>query len=633
MDKLEFNISRDLRIIPYSPVTEKDNVEFRLQIFNTHKKQNVTFNAYIDEKDNLLFSSTISVDENSFGYVKFFKNFLGQVGAHKIIVCVDTELGQSFCAEQELVVNKLDCITLDGGFIVITLASYCDTERCGKSLDELTDDDWKTIMDEYNRLGFKAIVIQTSIGLLDIETGKEGAYYNGSKLFDKVKLTANDPIDAILSACENNGQKVFIGMCSPHSVNDFNVSQKIMGELYDRFGKYSSFYGWYSSWEFSMACELDCDFPTSMKSNDLRKLREVADEISPVMPILYSPYLSSFKDGEHKRGTAESILKAISEGRIAIDILAPHDHCGQAHKLSNQKVLNIEDAIRIYADLKFACDLGGMHLWANCEGFNLKFNRTEKSLSGYHKYDNALVPRFIGGYVDEQSGLMAHIAGLRPYIEKSISFMLTSMFQKPNSSVIIGNDESMKNYNVYKNYLDFPFRYYDNKARGKSYTLVCDHEIYEPDNGYTFYDQFDYSCIDMFHPDKQSGGLLTDGLMLGGMPENRDTYLSLGTALERYGESCTLDVTIDLEKAEDINKVRFFAPLNRDFSPDRVMVYVSNDNQTFNYYGENSGVYINGYAEVYNDRKMRARYVKLSFFKVNGNNWKNWLILDEIEVL
>ncbi len=296
-----------------------------------------------------------------------------------------------------------------------------------------------TLMDEYNDLGFKCIIVQMSVGITDFKDNSLGAYY-ASSLFPRADIKADDPIGSILKACEKNGQHVFIGMCSPLFKGNIETTFEMVKEIYSIYGGYSSFYGWYSSWEFGITNDVDDDFALSVKTADIRALRDIADSLSPVMPILYSPFTTSYtKEGNHKIGVSASFLEAIAEGRLPFDILAPHDHCGQVHKLTDQSMTKLENAVKIYASLKKACDISGVHLWANCECFNFGFNPSESLNTTYYRYDNVFTPRHIGGQIDGESGLVAHAVLMKPYAERIISFMLTGLFQNPDSEVRIGD--------------------------------------------------------------------------------------------------------------------------------------------------------------------------------------------------
>lgn len=627
MKNIIFNADKDVRLVPYSPVSQYEKIDIRLQFFNAgDKKETVKASVYLDEKtkENELYSAEISAEPKSFGFVKIPASFLGKVGSHSLLFCIDDRDSQTV----PLVVLKNYPNIVDGGFVVVN--GTVDERRAGK---KLRDEDWVTLTNDYDNLGFKTIIVQYCAGIVNAERKEYAAYYDNSSVFGTADGFENvHAIDKILETAEKNGQHVFLGLL--FGKIDLDIHFAFIKDLYDRFSKYKSLYGWYSTWEYSMCREVnEYDYGTSVIESDISNLRAIADKVSPCMPILYSPYLTSDMNCGHRCGTSASLLEAIADGRIKIDILAPHDHCGQIHKLSNQRMITIEDAVRMYATLKQACDKGGVHLWANCECFNLSFTESENGTGGYYKFAHSLINKHIGGTVDGEGNLISHAAALRNYSERIITFMLYRMFKNPDSSVPLGDENSEDFYRRYAEYIRFPYPRYRNVARGKTYSLVSSKPLCEPDRAYTFYDQFKYGGRDIFHKNHEKGGLLTDGLMFGATPDDSDVYLTLGSPLEEYGEQCRIEVVIDLSRETPFEKVRWFAPKNEKFYPDRVLIEYSHDGKNFFYFGEDYGKFVNGWGSVSTDREIVGRYVRLVFEKTNRENWKNWLILDEIEVL
>ncbi len=121
--------------------------------------------------------------------------------------------------------------------------------------------------------------------------------------------------------------------------------------------------------------------------------------------------------------------------------------------------------------------------------------------------------------------------------------------------------------------------------------------------------------------------------MSGAQTDGSDTYLSLGYMLEGYADTCSPEVTIDLEKIDSVDKIRIFSSHNHAFNPDRILAEYSSDGRVWSYIGESTGRFINGWASIVPDRDIKCRYVRLTYNKTNFENWKTWLILEEIEIL
>ncbi len=623
-----FQEQKDIRLIPFSPLSQQDNLEVRLQ-FPAQQAQSDTLCVYHNsiQTENLWFQTALITSTEGYTSVRFCHSVAELSGNQTLLVVFNGN-----CIGKVDFTVSAPVNTLDGGFVILGGAENASVTKIFEDkIPSLSDQDWKNLMNEYHALGFRCIVVQMTVGIMDFLTNQMGAYYD-SALFPRAQIQAKDPIAAILEQCAENGQVVFLGMCSPLFKGDIELTKALMRELYDRYSEFTSFYGWYSSWEFGLPNEPNDDFRLSVQSSEICALRKLADELSPVMPIMYSPFTTSYtKEGTHQMGVARGVLESIADGSLPFDILAPHDHCGQVHKLSNQQIVTIEDAVKIYASLKRACDKGGVHLWANCEGFNFTYLSGTKE-DGFYHCNNVFAPRHIGGAIDGQSGLAAHAALLKPYTEKIISFMLLGLFQNPDSSVQVGNEQCRDNYRVYKAYREAPMYAYRNLAFGKPYTIQSNRPLREPDNGNLFYNEFIFGAQEVLHPLREQGGLLTDGLMSGAQMHGADAYLSTGCMLEHYGDACRCQVTIDLEEEYPVDCVRCFTAHNHALNPDHILVEYSRDGSVWSYFGENNGSFINGWANVLPGRKIDARYVRLTYFKENKTNWLTWLILEDVEV-
>ncbi len=623
--KIQFSPEKDLRLLPFSPLSPRDTLEVRLQ-FPPQNKLTGLLQVYSGSTLRYEESITTASDEHIF--IKVKHPLCGLTGRQSLRIVFD---GEEIGTAEYTVQPPVN--TVDGGFVILGSAeSACVTEIFGDRIAQLSDSDWKTLMDEYRDLGFSCIIIQMAVGIIDFANNTLGAYFDSS-VFPRAYTKARDPIGAILEQCEKNGQSVFIGMCSPLFKGDTKTTGILMEELYSRYGSYRSFYGWYSSWEFGLPNAANDDFRLSVQTQDVQALRDLADRLCPVMPILYSPFTTSYtKEGVHQMGVSPSVLEGIADGSLPFDILAPHDHCGQVHKLSDQRMVKLEDAVKIFASLKKACDKGGVHLWANCEGFNFTYKKSDCQAS-FYRYDNAFTPRHIGGAIDGQGGLAAHATLLRPYTEKIVSFMVLGLFQNPASPVQLGNDLCRENYKVYRSYLEAPFIPYRNLSAGKPYTVEATCELMEPDNGNLFYNEFTCGAQKLLHPVKEQGGLLTDGLMSGAQPFGLDSYLSTGFLLEHYADACQCSVTLDLEEACTVDRIRCFTAHNPEFNPEHILVQFSTDDTVWSYFGESDGCFVNGWADIRADRAALARYIRLTYYKKNTANWRTWLILEDIEVL
>lgn len=434
-----FNIQSDFDIctIPYSPITEKDNLEIRAQIFNSGTTGNVTAEIYLDET--LLVQKNLKIEKNTYGFINNFVNLKEKSGSHIITVKLYADFGEIINSQAtlQLEVKKENLPVLNGGYVMLGPPNDrkpCDTYR--DELKKFTDEDWKNYISEMHKIGQECIIIMVSQQYLTLAEKELVAHYP-SKLIKKSDITAKDPIKAILSEAEKNGQKVFIGVG-----NQFGHKGTIeeMTELYEMYKNFKSFYGWY------FATELRMDLPDKEhleKWQLYNYLYNHVHTLCPVKPIVISPmgmpceeFCEYFKD------------------IYFCDILMPQDWVGQC-------AFHIEDSKEMHRKLSVLCKSTNKHLWANCESFN--FTDTPDG-----KWENwgctfkdfpwdaprVLVPRFRGGGMIGEQGFDKQIKAAYPYVEKIMTFMLSGFFCPPDFNIKCGGDAAVNQYEKYIDYIN-----------------------------------------------------------------------------------------------------------------------------------------------------------------------------------
>ena len=105
--------------------------------------------------------------------------------------------------------------------------------------------------------------------------------FTNSKLYPKSDILAKDPIEAILTAADKNGQNVFIGVGNNYGRAG---EPEDIEELFERYHSHKSFYGWY------FACELNMEKFRPEYWDKLNRNTIKARKLSPAKPILMSPY-------------------------------------------------------------------------------------------------------------------------------------------------------------------------------------------------------------------------------------------------------------------------------------------------------------------------------------------------------
>ncbi len=92
MTKINFNSDRDIRLVPFSPLTESDDLEIRVQV-NSEDKGRSIISIYIDKQDddNLIHAQDISTGVG-YSLIKCRHKMHGLVGHHKLIITADNSV-------------------------------------------------------------------------------------------------------------------------------------------------------------------------------------------------------------------------------------------------------------------------------------------------------------------------------------------------------------------------------------------------------------------------------------------------------------------------------------------------------------------------------------------------------------
>lgn len=420
---MQFRPQYDICIIPFSPVTENDLCEIRFQCRNdSDTVQSIQVSVYLDceTESNRLFSAASVIVPQSYGFWKFKHSF--SKGAHTLIFIVDNQEETI-----DLKVEKERQPVLTGGFIMLGPPNDripCDPFR--DSLKKFSDQDWEAYIDVLKDMGIEFIIIMAAVQRLKIDTGIDVAHYN-SRYYPKSDIVANDPLAAIFKAAERNHQKVFMGLGHTYDGRLKNTTE-IMYELYEQYGKYASFFGWYQSEEANFHYfnreEIGC----------WDEISNARNELSPVMPLLISPYFICREDSSLTT-VNEELLEYLENNPVDFEILMPQDMVGQ-------RQLTVKRAESIWNRLSQSCHKSGIHLWANCEGFNFDENRH-------------LLPRFEDGGFWGPEGFVGQIEALYKYSEKTGTFMLSGFFTPQDFQHCPGGQLAVTQYENYITYKKF----------------------------------------------------------------------------------------------------------------------------------------------------------------------------------
>jgi hypothetical protein len=428
-----------LTLIPPTTITNKVDLDIRAGITNSGSESesfDVIFYRNDETEANVLFQTRIEVPANGAEYVKFVMPTVDRVGKNTIILKVQHD---DFVVKKEKIVDVIDSDVrstkaIGGAWISFYHWSEEEGKNWNPEIKKMTDAQWKEMVGSMNELGMNIIVIQESfrnqeyVGKHTIEkTGYKGKAFYPSKLYpDKMPLTANDPVEAVMTEADKRGMHVFVGVGMyawfDYTTGSLEWHKAVAKELWEMYGHHPSFYGFYVS-EEGMG-SLDCFETDRLKQverrqevlNFFKAFRPFCKQLAPDKPVMFAPN----GWGVGRAGNAYDELLQY------VDIISPF-----AFSRMPEGDLTGEQAITL---LQQFCDRANAHLWLDLEAFLI------------HEKEGYLYPRPIG---EIQKDLAVY-----NHFEKVICYQYPGVFNSPEASVRVGEASTVKLFRQYQHYLD-----------------------------------------------------------------------------------------------------------------------------------------------------------------------------------
>jgi hypothetical protein len=426
-----------LTLIPPSVITNKVNLDVRAGITNNQDKDkqlDVQFYLNNENTQSLLYQASVSVKANSSQCVKFIMPTADKVGNNKIILIVK-ENNQSQRIEKniEIINSKIRSTQqINGAWVGLYHWSETEGKMWNPDIKKLTEDQWKELVRSMHNIKMNIIVIQESFRNemyvdkhhIEQEGYKGKAFYPSLLYANRMPITTNDPIEAVLSEADKLNMNVFIGV-GMYAWFDYTPAslewhKKVAKELWERYGNHPSFYGWYISEENSGGLDA---YSTNQEELDRRQkniveffkgFREYSSTLTPDKPVMLATSSYDVPKGE----------KIYPDLLQYLDILCPF---GFARMPEGD--LTGEEAAK---KLQKLCDDSKAHLWFDLEAFL------------FHQ-EGYLYPRPI----DE----IVHDLTLFDNFEETLCYQYPGVFNNPEMSVRVGEESTIKLYLDYKNYL------------------------------------------------------------------------------------------------------------------------------------------------------------------------------------
>ena len=285
---------------------------------------------------------------------------------------------------------------------------------------DFTPAQWREKVKEAASLGMKYLVLMNTAIVYDDD---EYCYYD-TDIFPFAPIECKNPIEALLSAADECGIKVFIscGFYGSWQKPLENMKSeavrerafKAMRQLYSEYGSHPSFYGWYFPDETCIIGHFSKSFIEYVNEYSAE-----AQRIAPGTKTLIAPFGTkiALPDGRFVRQ-----LKAMN-----VDYIAYQDEVGVKKSTPKQTA-------RYFKRLKKAHDKAGKsEIWADIELF---------SFEGL-VYRSALIPAPI-------DRIKKQIEAVAPYVGEILCYQTMGLLNAPQSGAFCGHPDSVKLYEELK---------------------------------------------------------------------------------------------------------------------------------------------------------------------------------------
>lgn len=427
-----------LTLIPPGTITDKVDLDIRAGIVNNgNMKADYKVYIYLNGNDDksLIHYSSISLEPGASHMVRHILGTSDKVGDNTVFLKVVSE-GDTYETQKSFEVIASDIRStrlIDGAWAGIYHWSEQEGKHWNKDIKKMTEDQWKEMVRSMHGVGMDVIVIQEVfrnndyVGKhnLTVENYTGKAFYPSNLYPGRMPITANDPIEAILSEADRHGMSVMMGV-GMFAWFDFTAEslewhKNVAGELWERYGHHDSFYGFYISEECAG------NLYNSEQSSEMKLVRkkEIADffrefkrftySLAPEKPVMLATNSMGVPDGADG-------YPALLEN---LDILCPFGFARMPEgDLTGKEAADM---------LQKLCDEAGAHLWFDLEAF--LFNP-----------DMSLYPRPI----DE----IVHDLTLLDNFEKVLCYQFPGVFSDPEMSIRVGEERTVQLYKDYKAYME-----------------------------------------------------------------------------------------------------------------------------------------------------------------------------------
>ncbi len=425
-----------LTLIPPSPVTDRIELDIRGSVRNDIDAAR-TFEVvlYLDEEkpQQRLHQAALTIDPQSAAGLSFRWPTRGHAGRHRVIMTARSG-DVTLRMERRIEVIPSDVRStrrLGGAWVDLYHHDEQEGRPFNAELGKMTDGNWRELVRAMHATEQNLLVITMMFQNFTHRTKHDftpetypGRAYYPSELYPaRMPIASTDPLETIMEEADRLGMHVMPGVGTyaffDYTPDSLRWCTNVADELWRRYGRHPSFYGWYLSHEqgggLCMPGLGDPALPRREIVDFFRAFTSHVKRYAPDKPVL----LATNPDG--LRGAEETYRQLLPH----VDILGPFGF----HRMPEGDLTG-EQAVTLLQSL---CDEAGCHLWLDLETFVFR-NGVE------------LHPRPAGELIGDLRRF--------PNFEKILHYQFPGMMSAPQMTRQPGGPASVTLYEDYRRYLE-----------------------------------------------------------------------------------------------------------------------------------------------------------------------------------
>ena len=304
---------------------------------------------------------------------------------------------------------------IDGTFFEFTHHNTAEGKYWNPALEKFTAEQWRAKVREISEIGMEYIVVMA--------TALYDRCYFRSSVYPLAELNCTDPVEAVLSAADDYGVKVFLGngFYGDWRKADFNIksedvisrSFRAMEELAELYGHHRSFYGWYFPDETCIILNYSKSF-----QKYVNRCSERCRSLTPDKKTLIAPFGTNLVLANNR------FIDTLAS--LDVDFIAYQDEVGV-------RKTKVDRTARLFEKLRKAHDKAGRsELWADIELFDFEGM----------VYKSALVPAAF-------ERIEKQIDNVSPYADKILCYQYPGLMNPADSDAFAGHPDSVRLYDRY----------------------------------------------------------------------------------------------------------------------------------------------------------------------------------------